>query len=213
MRKLRRIALAAAAAVAGSLAASAQQEFRYGPMAGLNITDVSFKQTIVGTGQAYGPQAGLQCEFIFTSFGLGIDFGALYSMTGAHIDLGQKPIWSLQGLGRERVMIHNLQIPVHLRFKWTKMQGFEDYLAPFVYGGPDFNIQLGHSSHRRDGNDAFKFSGGDVALTCGFGLEIMKNWQASFGYSWGVTYSLKTKLLEDYSARSHGWNVRVAYLF
>lgn len=212
MKPVRYIVLVAMA-LGAAFAAKAQQEFRYGPMVGLNITDVKFKQKIVSTSQAFGPQAGLQCEFIFTSFGLGIDFGAVYSMTGAEINLGDRPIWSLQGFGRERVMIHNLQIPVHLRFKWTKMQGFEDYLAPFIYGGPDFNIQVGHSSHERDGNSAFKFSGGDVALCCGFGLEIMKHWQASFGYQWEVTYSLKTRLLDDYSARGQGWHVRVAYMF
>lgn len=210
MKKIRTIVLAIAA-VAGALSASAQ--FRYGPQVGVNFNDMKFKQTIVGVDPNVGPSAALACEFIFTSFGLGIDFGLGYSATGADINLGEKPIWSLQGYGNERVMIHNLQIPVHLRFKWTKMQGFEDYLAPFIYGGPDFDIQVGHSRHRRNGSSAFKFSGGDVALTCGFGLEIMKHWQASFGYSWGVTYSLRTQLLENYSARSRGWNVKVTYLF
>lgn len=210
MKKLRSLAVATIAAVA-TLSASAQ--FRYGPQIGANFSDMTFKQTIVGVSPTVNPAAGLACEFIFTSFGLGIDFGLGYSATGANVNLGEKPIWSLQGYGDERVMIHNLQIPLHLRFKWTKMQGFEDYLAPFIYGGPDFNIQLAHSSHNRNGSNAFKFSGGDVALTCGFGLEIMRNWQASFGYSWGVTYSLRTSLLENYSTRSRGWNVKISYLF
>lgn len=193
-----------------SLGASAQ--FRYGPQLGVNITNMHFKQTIVDVNPAVNPSAMLACEFVFNSWGLGLDFGLGYSATGAKINLGQKPIWALQGYGDERVMIHNLQIPLHLRWKYTKLKGFEEYLAPFIYGGPDFNIQLAHSSHHRDG-DAFRFSGGDVALSCGFGLEICKNWQASFGYSWGVTYALRTRLLENYSARTRGWNVKVAYLF
>ena len=36
--------------------------------------------------------------------------------------------------------LHMLEIPLHLRFKWTRMNGLEDYIAPFVYGGPDFSI-------------------------------------------------------------------------
>lgn len=194
-------------------AAAAHAQFRYGPQLGANFTDMKFKQEIVGVGSGVGPSAALTCEFMFTSFGLGIDFGLGYSMSSARIDLGEKPIWSLQGYGNERVLVHNLQIPLHLRFKWTKMQGLEDYIAPFVYGGPDFNIQVGHSRHRRGDTSAFRFSGGDVSLTCGFGLELFKRWQASFGYSWGVTYSLKTRLLDDYSARTNGWNVKVAYFF
>ncbi|MBE6305869.1 MAG: PorT family protein [Bacteroidales bacterium] len=210
MKKLRSLALSVMA-LAATLSASAQ--FRYGPKIGANFTDMTFKQTIVGTSSTTNPAAGLECEFIFTNFGLGIDFGIGYSATGGKVNLGEKPIWGLQGYGNERVMIHNLHIPLHLRFKWTKLQGFEDYLAPFIYGGPDFNIQVGHSSHNRAGSSAFKFSGGDVALSCGFGLEIMRNWQASFGYSWAVTYSLRTSLLENYSARMRGWNVKIAYLF
>lgn len=214
MKLKRHIIIALLGAVA--LGASAQgngDRFRYGPSAGVNITDSHFKQTIVGTSTTVNPTAGLQCEFIFTSFGLGIDFGVGYSAIGAKINLGQKPIWALQGYGDERVMIHNLQLPLHLRFKWTKMQGVEDYVAPFIYGGPEFNIQLAHSRHKADGQKAFRFSGGDIALGCGFGLELFKRVQVSGGYTWHMTYDLKTTLLEDYSARMRGWNVRVAYMF
>lgn len=210
MKLLRSIALSILACAA-SLAAHAQ--FRYGPQLGVNISDMHFKQQIVDTKTGVGPAAALQCEFIFTSFGLGIDFGLGYSMGSASINLGQKPIWSLQGYGNERVMVHNIQIPLHIRFKWTKMQGLEDYIAPFVYGGPDFNIQAGHSRHRRNGTSAFRYSGGDVGISCGGGFELFRHWQLSFGYTWGVTYTLKTRLLDDYSARTSGWNVKVAYMF
>lgn len=197
--------------VAAALPSAAQ--FRYGPQLGANFSTLKFKQELISVEQAAGPSADLACEFIFTHFGLGIDFGLGYSMTGAFVNLGEKPVWSLNGFGRERVLLHNLHIPVHLRFKWTKMQGLEDYIAPFIYGGPEFDIQVGHSRLKSDGRSAFKFSGGDVALACGFGLELIKNWQVSFGYTWGVTYALKATQLDDFSARRQGWNVRVAYLF
>lgn len=203
--------LALVLALAAALPAAAQ--FRYGPQLGANFTTLKFKQDLVSVEQAVSPSADLACEFIFTHFGLGIDFGIGYSMTGAFVNLGEKPVWSLNGFGREHVMLHNLRIPVHLRFKWTKMQGLEDYIAPFVYGGPEFDIQLGHSRHNSNGQAAFKYSGGDVALACGFGLELMRNWQVSFGYTWGVTYALKTRQLDDFSARWQGWNLRVAYMF
>ncbi len=211
MNQFRSTLLTLLLAIAAALPAAAQ--FRYGPQLGANFTTLKFKQDLVSVEQAVGPSADLACEFMFTRFGLGIDFGLGYSMTGAFVNLGEKPVWSLNGFGREHVMIHNLRIPVHIRFKWTKMQGLEDYIAPFVYGGPEFDIQLGHSRLKSNGQSAFRFSGGDVALGCGFGLELLKNWQASFGYTWGVTYSLKTRQLDDFSARWQGWNVRVAYMF
>ena len=148
-----------------SLVASAQ--FSYGPQLGANFSELKFKQKIVDTSMQVGPSAALQCEFIFTDFGLGIDFGLGYSMTGAKVNLGQKPIWSLpqQGaFGNETTLAHNLWIPVHIRWKWTKMQGAEEIVAPIVYGGPEFNIQVANRRNRTHGIDAYHFSGGDVQL-------------------------------------------------
>lgn len=199
------------ALIAAVIPASAQ--FRYGPQAGVNISTLNFKQNLITVDQMAAPSAGLLCEFIFTSFGVGIDFGIGYSMTGAFVNLGEKPIWSLNGFGREHVMLHNLHIPLHLRFKWTKMQGLEDYIAPIVYGGPEFDIQLGHSRMVSNGQKAFKYAGGDFALGCGLGVELFKRWQLTAGYTWGMTYALKTRQLDDFSARWQGWNVRVAYMF
>ncbi|MBD5240341.1 MAG: PorT family protein [Bacteroidales bacterium] len=196
------------------LAAAAQ--FSYGPQLGVNFSDLTFKQKIVDTSMQVGPSAALQCEFIFTDFGLGIDFGIGYSMTGAKVNLGQKTIWSLPaqgGFGNETTLAHNLWIPVHIRWKWTKMQGVEEYVAPIVYGGPEFNIQVANSNNSHNGIDAYRFSGGDVQLACGAGVELFRHWQITAGYSWGMTYMVKTRLLDDYSARSHGWTLRLAYMF
>lgn len=214
--KILRILLIAVTMFAAS---SASAQFRYGPIIGGNVTNFHFRQDLVDVTKQFGGHAGVQAEMMFPGIGLGMDFGLLYYMDGAKVNLGQKPIWApnevlhTPGFGNERVLIHNLQIPIHVRFKWTRMNGVEDYIAPFIYGGPDFNIQLGHSPVKAGGREAFKFSGGDITLTAGFGIELFKNYQLSFGYSWGMTYDLKTRLLEDYSARCSGWQFRLAYLF
>lgn len=191
----------------------AAAQFRYGPQLGANFSTLRFKQDLVSVSQGTAPSADLLCEFMFTSYGIGIDFGIGYTMVAPYANLGDKPIWSLNGFGREHVMIHNLHIPLHIRFKWTKLQGLEDYIAPIVYGGPEFDIQLGHSNHERNGQKAFKFSGGDFALGCGLGVELFKKWQLTAGYTWDMTYAFKTRQLDDFSARWQGWNVRVAYMF
>ena len=209
----KKLTLLIAAAV---IAIGAKAQFRYGPQIGANFTNLKFKQDIVSTAMQVGPSADLQCEFIFTHFGLGIDFGIGYSMTGAKVNLGQKPIWSLPqqgGFGNETTVAHNLHIPVHIRWKWTKMQGVEDYIAPIVYGGPEFNIQLANSNNHHGNIKAYKFSGGDVQLACGAGVELFRHYQITAGYSWGMTYMVKTRLLDNYSARSSGWTLRLAYIF
>ncbi|MDE6512806.1 MAG: PorT family protein [Muribaculaceae bacterium] len=205
--------LIATALLAAAAIMPAAAQFRYGPEAGLNFSTLNFRQPdIVGVDQSVNPAAALKCEFMFTSFGLGLDFGIGYAMTGGFADLN-RPVWQLNGFGREHVMIHNLNIPVHLRFKWSKLQGLEDFIAPIVYGGPEFNIQLAHSNAEKNGQKAFKYSGGDVALACGLGLELFKKYQITAGYSWGLTYSLKTRQLDDFSARCQGWTLRLACYF
>jgi len=194
-----------------SLGASAQ--FRWGPSAGINIADLSFKQDLVGVSAGVGYAAGIQCEFMFPGIGLGIDFGAFYNQTGANVSLGDQYVWASQGYGKERVYLHNFQVPFHLRFKYSRLNGVEDYFCPFVFGGPELQIQVGHGSIKSNGQPAFDYSGGDLGLSAGLGFEVMRHWQISGYYTWGMTYVLKTSVLDNFSAKCSSWNVRVAYLF
>lgn len=196
-------------------AASASAQFRYAPVVGVNINDLKFKQDIFAVDKTVSFQAGVMGELMFPGIGFGIDFGLLYNQMGAKVDLSKREIWSSSGFGRENAMLHTLQIPVHLRFKWTRMNGVEDYIAPFVYGGPDFGILVGHSNIK--GNEGepnpFKYAGGDLGLTCGGGAELWKRWQVSVQYTWGMTYLLKTRKLDNLSGQNRQWAVRVAYFF
>lgn len=193
-------------AVVGSAVANAQ--FRYAPVVAFEQTNLKFKQDLVDISATSSFQLGVQGEMMFPGLGFGIDLGLIYNQLGAKVNLGQRKVWSSLGYGNERVRLHTIQLPLHLRFKWTRMNGLEDIVAPFVYGGPDFNILVGHGKC-----DAFKYAGGDLSLSAGGGVELLKRWQVSFQYSWGMTYALKTVLLDNYSARSRSWAIRVGYFF
>lgn len=206
MKKFLSTLIIALAALAIPSGASAQ--FRYSGAVGVNFSDLLFKQDLVGVSGGVGYSAGVLGELMFPGIGFGIDLGLMYNQLGAKVNLGEKPVWSTLGYGEERVYLHYLQIPLHLRFKWTRMNGLEEKVAPFVYGGPEFNILVGHGRCK-----AFDYAGGDLSLTCGFGVEILQKWQVSCSYSWGMTYALKTKLLDDFSARNRHWTVRVSRFF
>ena len=193
-------------ALATALGASAQ--FRYAAIAGPSITSLTFKQDLVDLSAVPGFQAGVQGEMMFPGIGFGIDLGLIYNMAGAKVNLGQRTIWANEGYGNEHLTIHQINIPLHLRFKYTRLNGLEETFAPFVYGGPDINIAVGHSHC-----DAIKFAGGDFGLTAGIGAEIFTRWQVSASYTWGMTYALKTRLLQDFSAKNRQWSLRVAYFF
>lgn len=183
-------------------------QFRYAPIAGVTVNNLSFKQDLVGVWQQVGYTAGIQGELMFPGIGFGIDLGLMYNQQGAKVGLGEKEVWSSLGYGDERVYIHNLLIPIHLRFKYTRLDGLEEKIAPLVFGGPDFNIQVAHG-----GAGAFEYSGGDLGLTVGGGFELFQRWQLTMSYTWGMTYVLRTRLLDDFSARSRQWMVRLAYFF
>ena len=135
--------------IGASVAANAQ--FRYAAIAGFENTNLKFKQDLVTVSHTPSFQVGVQGEMMFPGLGFGIDLGLIYNQLGAKVNLGERKIWASQGYGDERVRLHTLQIPLHLRFKWTRMSGLEDIIAPFVYGDPDFNILVGHGKC-----DAFK---------------------------------------------------------
>lgn len=189
-----------------AIAASAQ--FRAAGVAGVAFTNMSFNQEIAPVKGTVGYQAGVLGELMFPGIGFGLDFGLLYNLGGAKVNLGKKTVWSSQGYGNERVYMHFAQIPLHLRFKWTRLSGLEDYVAPFVFGGPELNILLAHNKC-----DAFKYPGGSLGLTAGIGFELYRNWQISGSYTWGMTYAAQTVLLDNYTARNRQWTVRLAYFF
>lgn len=196
------------AAVLCGFSHSANAQFRYGPIAGPNLSNLVFKQDLVSVSQTVGATAGIQGELMFPGIGFGIDIGLLYNQLGAKVNLGEREVWSSLGYGDERVWLHYIQIPLHLRFKYTRLDGLEEKIAPLIFGGPDFTILAAHG-----GCDAFEYAGGELGVTAGGGVELWRNWHVTLSYTWGMTYALKTKLLDDFSARNRHWTVRVAYLF
>lgn len=187
---------------------AANAQFRYAATVGLDISSLKFKQDLFEINQNVGGSAGVMAEMMFPGIGFGINFGLLYEMRGANLHLGDREIWKSQGYGTERLYMHYVDIPLNLRFKWTRMNGVEDIVAPFVFGGPSFGFLAGHSKL-----DMMDFAAGEVGLGCGVGVELFKRWQLSGSYTWGMTYACKTKLLTNFSAQNRTWDIRVAYFF
>ena len=192
--------------VLGAQKASAQ--FRYGPAAGVEFTTLKFNQKLFTIDQSTGVTAGIMAEMMFPGVGFGIDLGLLYEQRGARLHLGEKELWSSQGYDAPRSTLHYMNIPLHLRFKWTRMSGLEDYVAPFVSAGPSVGFLVGHNKV-----EALEYAGGELGIDLGGGLEICRNFQISASYRWGMTYALKTKILTDYSAKNRSWVIRAAWLF
>lgn len=206
MKKL--LLTAIVAALAFITPATTTAGLRWGATAGVGISTLTFKQDLVTVDNTVTYSGGITGEMIFPGIGIGLDLGLMYNQQGAMVNLGQRNVWSTLGYGNEHVYIHTINIPLHLRWKYTRLNGLEDKIAPLIFGGPEFGIQVAHGNC-----DAFKYSGGDMGLTAGIGAELFKRWQITASYTWGMTYVLKTELLDNFSARSRQWNIRLSYYF
>lgn len=192
-------------------ASNASAEFRYGPMVGGNVTNLHFRQDLATIDKSVGYSAGVVAEMMFPGIGFGIDLGLYYEQRGATLHLNDWPIWQHMGVtSPQRAYLHYAVIPLHLRFKYTNLNGFEDTLAPFVFAGPSIGFLVGHSKVT-----SMEYPFGELGVDFGVGAEIMRNWQVSVSYNLGFTYAMKVKdyMLTNYSARNRTWAVRVAYFF
>ena len=194
--------------ILAAVALTASAEFRWGPQAGLNINDYYWKQPLLKSDMRCGANAGLLGELMIPGIGFGVDFGLMYNLHSATIDLGSHYVWSSDGYKDIDYRMHTIQIPVHLRFKWTRMNGVEHYVAPFAFVGPTFNFKVASSKC-----DAIEKPAGSVGLQFGLGGELLEHIQLSHSYQWGVTYELRTVKLDNLSATASSWNINVAYLF
>ncbi len=210
MKSLIRSLLAAMIALSAVVAAApeAAAQFRYGPMAGVNFTKMKFRQDLFNIGMKAGPAAGIAGEMMFPGIGIGLDLGLLYQMRSSNLDMGERPMWASEGYGREAMDLHTISIPVHIKLKWQRLGGLEEKISPIIYAGPTFDFTAAHSKI-----EAMNFSGGDVAIDVGIGAEIYRHWQITAGYSFGMTYLAKAKILTDFSCRANSWNIRAAYYF
>jgi len=191
-----------------AVAFGASAKFRWGPTVGANFPYYYWEQQLVKSTTLPGFSAGVQCELMIPGIGFGIDFGLRYVNRGGRVAFGDQYIWSSEGIGTTDLRLHTVQIPLNLRFKWTRMDGFENYLAPFAYAGPQFNFNVANTRC-----DAVKRASASVGLGVGVGVEIYKRFQLSGGYIWDVTYDVGTHKLDDFTARLEGWVVDFAVLF
>lgn len=189
-------------------ALTASAEFRWGPTAGVNFSTFHWKQDLANTSGLTGGQVGVAGELMIPGIGFGIDLGLRYNLHGAKVNFGDYPIWSSDGIGNQNVWMHVLEIPFNLKFKWIRMNGFEQYLAPFVFGGPVLDINVGTNKQ-----PALEHPGAYVSMQCGAGVELLEKYQISAGFSWGISYEIRTKKLDNYSAQARGWFINLSYLF
>ena len=201
---MKKLVLALMAIVIGL---GANAELRWGPTASVNFNTFHWKEPLLETHLRTGFDAGIMTEVMIPGIGFGVDAGLTYGMRSAKVNFGQWEVWNSDGFGNDNVVLHTVNIPFHLRFKYTRLEGLEETFAPLAYAGPVFSFNVAGNCK------ALEQPVGTVSLDFGIGCELFEKFQVSVGYLWGVSYATRTVKLENLSARADGFRVNLAYFF
>ena len=195
---MKKIALLITALLLAGAAATAQTTSRWGITAGAIYNEVHFKQTdIMPAKKMWSPQVGVTGEMNFSGIGFGVEGSVLYSLKQGKLDYGDRTAWSSLGYGDETVAMHYIDVPLHLKFKYRRLNGLEDTFKPMVFVGPQFSF-LPYASHK----DLNSYPPVNVYLDMGAGFELFDRWQLRAGYNFSVGQSFHTKLLDDNVAKN-----------
>lgn len=199
-----------ALALVSALSSVAQPVRRWGVTVGGNYNEIHFKQTdIFDSDRMFGGSVGITGDMMIPGVGFGVDGSILYTLRQGRLHLGDKMIWSSQGIETQAARQHYIDVPINLKFRYSKLGGFESTLMPFIYAGPTFSFLVGHNKV----GDALKYTTVNVLLHAGIGVELFNKVQVSGGYSFSVGQNLGTKLLDDNVAKHRTWFLQATYFF
>lgn len=204
---MKRISLLIAALVLTTAATMAQTSSRWGITAGANINNVHFKQhDIMPSKTMWGPQLGVTGEMNFSGVGFGVDGSVLYSLKQGKVNYGDRTAWISLGYGNETVSMHYIDVPLHLKLKWRRLEGLENTIMPMIYVGPQFSF-LAYGNHK----SLNSYPPVNVYLDMGAGIELMERVQIRGGYNFSIGQSFHTKILDDNVAKNRTWYFSVTW--
>ncbi|WP_195655836.1 porin family protein [Bacteroides sp. 1001136B_160425_E2] len=165
---------------------NAQDNLKWGVMAGMNVS----KYTITGFDSRIGFHAGVKAELGLSQEASGayMDFAALLTLKGAKIDAGS--------LASFKMNPYYLEVPVHVGYKYA----VNDDFALFGSVGPYIAVGLfGKAKAKVDGNiaDLGEF-GGNSASENIFGDDGLKRFDFGLGLKAGVEFSKKYQVAISY---------------
>jgi hypothetical protein len=199
--------------VAVALTASyAQAQFTFGVRAGLNLTNMVFKDngaTVTGKMKP-GIQLGVTGEHAITD-AFAIQPGLLFSMQGYKMEE--------EGPLKGAIALNYIQIPVNVQYK-LDLSGMKLLLQAGPYLGiavnGKFKMKAGSQEDSMDirfksSNGGGDYKRGDFGLGVGAGLQF-GNIQAAVGYNIGLA-NVDAHYDGDHTAKNNGLALTVTYLF
>lgn len=191
---------------------NAQDNLKWGVMAGMNVS----KYTITGFDNRIGFHAGVKAELGLSQEASGayMDFAALLTLKGAKIDGGS--------IASIKLNPYYLEVPVHVGYKYAVNDDFAlfgsvgPYIAVGLFGKAkakvDGNIadlgELGTNSASENifGDDGLKRF--DFGLGLKAGVEFSKKYQVAISYDFGLV-----EVAKDLGMKNRNLMLSLGYMF
>lgn len=191
---------------------NAQDNLKWGVMAGMNVS----KYTFTGFDNRVGFHAGVKAELGLSQEASGayMDFAALLTLKGAKIDGGS--------IATVKFNPYYLEIPVHVGYKYAVNEDFAlfgsvgPYLAVGLFGKAKLKVdgdiadiaELGDNSMSEDifGDDGLKRF--DFGLGLKAGVEFNKKYQVAISYDFGLV-----EVAKDLGMKNRNLMISLGYMF
>ena len=191
---------------------NAQDNLKWGVMAGMNVS----KYTFTGFDNRVGFHAGVKAELGLSQEASGayMDFAALLTLKGAKIDGGS--------IATVKFNPYYLEIPVHVGYKYAVNENFAlfgsvgPYLAVGLFGKAKLKVdgdiadiaELGGISMSEDifGADGLKRF--DFGLGLKAGVEFSKKYQVAISYDFGLV-----EVIKEVGMKNRNLMISLGYMF
>ena len=193
--------------MAGAVAAPSQAQVKFGAMAGLNMTNMSFTES--GASEAVKSRTGFfigpTVKFTVPIVGLSVDGAALYDQREAKS-------------GDETIKAQSIQVPINVRYGF----GLSSMLNIFAFAGPQFGFNIGNKTKelQKDVTN-WTLKSSNLSANIGIGatvaghLQVKLNYNIALGKTGEVEVWDATKAAWDTvnGGKANAWQVSAAYFF
>ena len=190
--------------LAVAFAMPSKAQFSWGIQAGLNMSNISVKDSADNVGTAVKSRTGFfvgpTVKFTLPLVGLGIDASALYDQREGKA-------------GDETIKSQSIQIPINVRYGF----GLGSVAEVFAFAGPQFGFKL--SGDKDFGAAEWTLKSSNLSANIGIGATVLSKLQAKLNYNIALgktgevdaTVAGVTK--EISSAKFNAWQVSLAWFF
>ena len=193
--------------MAVAFAAPSQAQVKFGAMAGLNMTNMSFTES--GASEAVKSRTGFfigpTVKFTVPIVGLSVDGAALYDQREAKS-------------GDETIKAQSIQVPINVRYGF----GLSSMLNIFAFAGPQFGFNIGDKTKELQKDvENWTLKSSNLSANIGIGatvaghLQVKLNYNIALGKTGEVEVWDATKKAWDTvnGGKANAWQVSAAYFF